>query len=185
MNRATLLKRLSSPIGKQEILALSLQLHDEGYDFNDLLELTLHSDYQTAFRSAWILENYMLNHPIEDKNYHTYFLKQFTAVTNLSCMRHYSKILMHITASKKQNDINLYTDKRSLQAVIEKCFDWLIDPEIPVAVKSSCFEAMYNLKEAYPWIEEELAEQIHFSMKNGSPAIIAKGKKLLKKLSVR
>jgi hypothetical protein len=42
---------------------------------------------------------------------------------------------------------------------------------------------LFNLRTRYPWIEEELANQIKFLMRNGTAAIQSRGRKLLAQLS--
>jgi len=69
-----------------------------------------------------------------------------------------------------------------MKPVIEQCFDWMIDPKMLIAVKVHAAEALFNLRNRYPWIAEELANQLQFLMKNGSAAIQARGRKLLAKL---
>ncbi len=55
----------------------------------------------------------------------------------------------------------------------------MIDPKVLVAVKVFSSEALFNLRHQYTWINEELADQIRFLMKDGSAAIQTRGKKLL------
>jgi hypothetical protein len=69
-----------------------------------------------------------------------------------------------------------------MEPVIEQCFDWMIDPKVLIAVKVHVAETLFNMHNRYPWIAEELTSQLQFLMKNGSAAIQARGKKLLKSL---
>jgi len=55
----------------------------------------------------------------------------------------------------------------------------MIDPKAKIAIKVFASEALFNLRGRYPWIEEELANQIQFLMRNGTAAIQSRGKKLL------
>ena len=66
-----------------------------------------------------------------------------------------------------------------LEPAVEQCFDWMIDPKVKIAVKVFSAEALFNLRHRYPWVAEELANQIKFLMRNGSPAIQSRGRKLL------
>ena len=69
-----------------------------------------------------------------------------------------------------------------MESVVEKCFDWLIDPKVKVAVKVFAADVLFNLHNRYDWINEELANHVQFMMRNGSPAIQSRGRKLLKSL---
>jgi len=58
----------------------------------------------------------------------------------------------------------------------------MIDHKIKIAVKAFAAEALFNLRHRYDWVAEELANQLHYLMSNGSAAIQSRGKKLLKEL---
>jgi len=89
---------------------------------------------------------------------------------------------MHITSPKLPKEIKERLVYIDLEPIVEQCFDWLIDPNILIAVKVHAAEALFNIRVRYPWITEELAEQLQYLMKDGSAAIQARGKKLLDKL---
>ena len=65
-----------------------------------------------------------------------------------------------------------------MEPVVEQCFDWMIDPKIKIAVKCFSSEVLFNLTVRYPWIKEELINQMQFLMRNGSPGIQSKGRRL-------
>ena len=58
----------------------------------------------------------------------------------------------------------------------------MIAPKVLIAVKVFAAEALFNLRYRYPWITEELTNQLQFLMINGSAAIQSRGKKLLNAL---
>lgn len=89
---------------------------------------------------------------------------------------------MHITAPKAPANIKQWLAETDLEPVVEQLFDWLIDPKVLIAVKVFAAEALFNLRERYPWISEELANQIRFLMRDGTAAIQSRGRKLLAKL---
>jgi hypothetical protein len=55
----------------------------------------------------------------------------------------------------------------------------MIDPKVKVAVKVCAASTLFNLCGRYDWIKEELAGQIQFMLRDGSPAIQSRGRKLL------
>jgi hypothetical protein len=116
------------------------------------------------------------------KNELDYFLAALKHIKYASCQRHYAKILMHITDRKVPEDVKSNIKQIDLQPAIEQCFDWMIDTKVKIAVKVFAARALCNLHSRYPWIKEELANQLQFLMRNGSPAIQSCGKKLLMKL---
>ncbi|MGV8878863.1 MAG: hypothetical protein ACOH2A_07520 [Sphingobacteriaceae bacterium] len=181
MLKEDLISQISDTIGKKRMLEISSTLRDQGFDINVLIDISFHANQQIGFRASWILEHLILETPDLLLPYLNYLLQKFPEVSNSSCRRHYCKILMHLTSPKVKGSLSDEIGLINLEIVAETCFDWLINPEKAIAVKAFCCEILYNLKDRYPWIKEELSEQIHFLMKNGSPGIMAKGRKLLKK----
>ena len=177
-----LLKQIANTIGKTKILELSRILKEDGFALRDLIDLTFYHDKAIAFRAAWILENIFLRDQSRYENDLEYLVSKIKEVKHASCQRHYVKIMMHITGSKTIPSIKNKLAVLDLEPVAEQCFDWMIDPKVKIAVKCFASETLFNLREHYPWIKDELANQIHFLMQNGSPGIRARGKRLLAKL---
>ena len=108
-----------------------------------------------------------------------YLISRIPEVTNESCKRHYAKIAMHITKPKAPLLIREKLKGIDLEPVVEQLFDWMIDPKVRIAVKVFAGDALFNLRERYPVITEELAEQIRFLMRDGTAAIQSRGRKIL------
>jgi len=177
-----LLKQISNTIGKTKVLELSRILKEENFALRDLIDLTFYADKDIAFRAVWILENVFLQSPERYQHDLEYLLSRIKEVKHASCQRHYAKILMHITAHKAIQPIKEGLAILNMEPVVEQCFDWMIDPKVKIAVKCFASETLFNLRERYPWIKEELANQIKFLMRNGSAGIRARGKRLLEKM---
>ncbi len=178
-----LIKQISDTIGKTKVLELSTMIKDQNFSLRNLIDITFHPDKNIAFRASWILENVLLNDAaayIADLNYLT---ERFTAVDYPSCQRHYGNMIMRITSSKAQSSIKNTVKKTDLEPVVEHLFEWLIDDNVKIAVKSCAAEALFNLRSRYPWIKDELREQLQYLMRDGTAAIQARGKKLLKELN--
>jgi len=177
-----LIKEISTTMIKTKVVKLSTIIKEQQFSIHDLIDITFHPDKNIAFRSAWILENLFLQKPesyIEDLEY---LISRVKDIDNPSCKRHYAKILMHITAPKAPAIIKQKLIEIDLEPVVERLFDWLIDPKILIAVKVFAAEALFNMRNRYDWIAEELADQVHFLMRDGTAAIQSRGKKILFKL---
>jgi hypothetical protein len=185
ISKEELIKQISATIGKLKVLALSRILKEQNFALRDLIDLTFCDDRDIAFRSAWILENIFLQEPVRYETDLEYLVSRIKEVKHESCKRHYAKIMMHITGKKSPRAIQQKLEQLDLEPVVEQCFDWMINPKVLVAVKVFASEALFNLCGRYPWIKEELAEQIRFLMKNGTAAIQTRGKKLLASLSLQ
>lgn len=181
MQIESLRKQIEVTLTKKKVLKLT-EIVKQDLPVKDLLEITFDADQQIGFRAAWILENLLLRNPSTIQENFDKLLFRFPQITNPSCKRHYVKILMHLTSPKANPAIKNKTATANLETVIETCFDWLIDPKVAIAVKAFCCEVLFNLRNRYGWIADELAREIEFLMKNGSPGIQAKGKRILKEL---
>ncbi|GAC1313054.1 MAG: hypothetical protein NVSMB24_35720 [Mucilaginibacter sp.] len=177
-----LLKQISNTIGKTKVLELTRVLKEQQFALRDLIDLTFYHDKNIAFRAAWILENVFLQNPALYEPDLEYLVSRIKEVKYDSCKRHYAKIMMHITGKKAPAAIQQKLKELDLEPVVEQCFDWMIDPEVLVAVKVFASEALFNMRNRYPWIDEELASEIRFLMRNGTTAIQTRGKKLLSQL---
>jgi hypothetical protein len=177
-----LIKQISNTMGKKKVLELSRILREEQFALRDLIDLTFYDNRDIAFRAVWILENVFLKEPLRYQADIEYLVSRIKDVKHASCKRHYAKIMMHITAKKAPPVIRQKLQQMDLEPVVEQCFDWMIDPKVLVAVKIFASEALFNLSERYPWIKEELADQVKFLTKTGSAAMQSMGRMLLDKL---
>jgi len=174
-----LVKQLANPMGKTKVLTLSRILREEQFALRDLIDLTFYTDRDIAFRAAWILENIFLDDPCRYETDLDYLISRIKEVKHESCKRHYAKIVMHLTGKKSPQIIQQKLQQLDLEPVVEQCFDWMIDPKVKIAVKVFAAEALFNLRKRYPWIEDELGNQLKFLMRNGTAAIQSRGRKLL------
>jgi hypothetical protein len=182
MTQTELIEHLTATFGKTKVNKLKAILTEQDFALRDLIELTFYPDKTIAFRSAWLLENLILSNPLACLPEIDYLLIKFTKVSYPSCRRHYAKIIMHLTSPKNNQLIKEQLQNKNLEPIVVQCFDWMIDSKVLIAVKVFSAEALFNLRHRYPWIAEELANQLQFLMNNGSPAIQSRGKKLLNAL---
>jgi hypothetical protein len=185
ITQTELLKQISDTIGKTKVLELSRILKAQDFALRDLIDITFFDDKDIAFRAAWILENIFLKTPEIYEPDLEYLLSRVNDVKHASCQRHYAKIAMHITGKKAPVIIEQKLQQIDMEPIVEKCFDWMIDPKVKVAVKVFASETLFNLCNRYSWVKDELADQIIFLMRNGTAAIQSRGKKLLALLADR
>lgn len=175
MNKEQLLRELALPLNKKKVNQLILG--DSCY-INDLIDLSIYPDKKVAFHAAWILEYMIYSNPERFRNIYVSLLSVYLVQKNLSCQRHFTKILMLLTESSNKH----YLETVDLDQLIETTFELMINSETPVAVKANCMDILFNLRETYKWIAEELKEQIEFLLKDGMPAIQGRGKRILKRM---
>jgi len=177
-----LIKEISTTLTKTKVVKLSAIIKKQQFSVKDLIDITFHPDKNIAFRAAWILENLFLQKPESYIGNLEYLISRVKDVGNPSCKRHYAKILMHITATKAPASIRQKLAETDLEPVVEQLFDWLIDPKVLIAVKVFAAEALFNIRDRYPWIAEELDNQVRFLMRDGTAAIQSRGRKILSRL---
>ncbi|MFA6086623.1 hypothetical protein [Mucilaginibacter sp.] len=177
-----LIKQLKADPTRGYIERLSATLRAQDFDLNEMIDITFHPDKQTAFRAAWLLDVTILYNPELYIQNLEYLVKRIKDVSNESCKRQYARIMMHLTAPNASESIKLKLQSLDLEDVVEQFFDWIIDPKVKVAVKAFAADTLFNLSPRYNWIAEELANQIQFMMRTGSPAIQSKGRDLLARL---
>lgn len=177
-----LIKEISTTLTKTKVVKLNAIVKKQQFSVKDLIDITFHPDKNIAFRAAWILENLFLQNPESYIENLDYLISRVKEVDNPSCKRHYAKILMHITAPKAPVSIKQRLADIDLESVVEQLFDWLIDQKVLIAVKVFAAEALFNIRERYPWIAEELTNQIRFLMRDGTAAIQSRGRKILSRL---
>lgn len=182
MDKPALLKEISGTLSKGDIDRLSISLYETDFPLNDLIDLTFYPQKEVAFRAAWVLEGLGLTNLEAFRPYVVKFLDLYPQQTNQSCRRHFAKILANLTAPKHERSLWI-PESYNMVSVVEKTFDWLIDHQTPVAVKVYCMEVLFNLRQHFPWIREELEAEIIFMLHDGKPAIQSRGKAILKKLS--
>ncbi|UKJ09053.1 hypothetical protein [Solitalea lacus] len=181
-------KQLEKPLNKKSVVHLALQFVEKGITIREIIDLTFLPNKEQGFRAAWILEQIAFNNQELFLPDFSYFCSRFPEVENESCKRHFAKIMeqySHYLRNSSAVNKNLMDSICSInyEPVIETLFDWLINPKTKTAVIAFSMTALCNFHSLYPWIREELFQQIHFLMKNGSPGIQSRGKYLLKKIA--
>lgn len=182
LTKDELLSEISKTIEKIKVVKLTAILKKQNFSLHDLIDITFNENKNIAFRAAWLLENLFLQSPEIYIDELEYLIPKIPGIKNPGCKRHYAKIMMHITMPKTNGAIKDRLAKINLELLTEQLFDWMIDPKVLVAVKVFVAQTLFNLRYRYPWIKDELAEQLKFLMRNGTAAIQTRGNKLLAKL---
>lgn len=184
MDEEELIGRLSQVITKNYLADL-MALGEMG----ELPMATLHhlcykkGRHPVAFRAAWVLEYIASRYPERFMEIFSDFVVRLPQQQNPSCQRHFTKILMEITGPKAPLPYATAYEKIDKEQLIEVIFAWLIDQRTPVAVQANCLDVLYHMSGEFPWITEELRQQVTFLLRDGSAAIQSRGKKIAAKLA--
>lgn len=67
--------------------------------------------------------------------------------------------------------------------ILNRCFDFLLDSNQPIAIHAFSMTVAHNLSKEYPDIIPELKSSIELIMPNGSAGIKSRGNKILKQIN--
>jgi len=182
MQTDDLLATIKTTLQKTKVNELTKIAAANKFSIKDLIDLTFHDEQQVAFRAAWILENIYISYPGLFLPVAVYFLDRFVAQSNLSCRRHYGKILALMTSKKASSTVKEIIKNYQTDQIVDTVFSWLINEKEPVAIKSHCLAILANLNIKHPWIKEELLVTMDFLIDKESIAFYAKAKQIRKQL---
>ncbi len=138
----------------------------------NLFDLFLNDEYRVVQTAAWPLSYLVIAHP-------TLISKHFsTLVKNLQ------KPMLHDAV--KRNTLRLLQaisiPQRLHGVVMSLCFDYLVSPDEPAAIKAFSLTVLQNLSKQYPEIKQELKTIIEDRWDLESAAFKSRAKKILKEL---
>lgn len=151
----------------------------------NLIHLLSDSDKQIGFRAAWFLEMLIFQRPILFTPFINEFFKVYFSQKNLSVLRHITKIFMYIQGSKSPEEWKIHLNNFLInepERLVEIHFEWLININIPVAIRANCIDILFVLGKENPWIYEELKPTLSIIMQEPSPALFSRAKKYIQKL---
>ncbi|MGO3108785.1 hypothetical protein [Sphingobacterium sp. JB170] len=153
-------------------------LEDNNLTPSILLDYSLFNDSVVSFRSAWLLEHVVLKHPSIITNIYDQYINTLENQKNWSAIRCLTKLAM--LASNGKNRIT-HTSQQ-IDRLVGVCFNWVIDPQCPVAAKVNCLDIIANFNTHAPWIKTELQAQIDYLLIDASAALVARSKQIRKRI---
>lgn len=177
-----LINEIKTTLQKSKVTKLAAISMQDEMAVKDVIDLTFHPEEKIGFRAAWILENIYENNPRGFVPFITYFLDSFSKQNNLSARRHFSKILALLTKKNALPEIKAVLVGYDTEKLVETTFQWLIDEQVPVAIKSHCLNILANFNTIHPWIRDELLQTMDYLVDKESIAFFAKVKQIRKQL---
>ncbi|MEO5911238.1 MAG: hypothetical protein ABIP95_10145 [Pelobium sp.] len=180
MDKKSLKDYLAHHHSKDTTLQLAILTANGEIEFSDILNLCIDPDKQIAFRAAWLLEIAEVMVMDDFKPMVADFLKIYPLVKNESVQRHFTKIMMRLTRSEIQEAYAIQS--ADLENCLNITFDWLLDIQTPLAVQCNCMDIIYRLSYGRHWILEDLKMILEKKLLSGSPALISRSTRILKKM---
>jgi hypothetical protein len=178
MNKDQLLKKLSCALSKSNAIKIA---QDKTCLPSNLIDLSFDPEKEIAFRASWVLEQFLYYRLDDLLQSLPEFIAGYHLQKNQSCQRHFTKIMMFIVDLGSFSETSILLARYKDQ-IIETTFDWLINPETPVAVQANCMDILFLFCKEQSWIKDELFFQVQFLLRDGSASVQSRGKRILKKL---
>ena len=139
--------------------------------FHELWNLLFPEQYPISPRAAWVIESLCEKNPRLLKPFLNELLNQLPAIVHHGIRRHMMKILTFQEIPDEQ-----------LGKLIDRCFLWIQDGDIPVAVKVHSMQIIFNATEQYPELKAELIAVLEEQMSRNSPGFKSRARRLIAKL---
>lgn len=145
---------------------------DNQQRFDELITIFLNDEYRVVQRAAWPLSDIVIQHPKLVKKH----LKRL--VDNLAQPGIHDAVNRNTLRFLQEIEI-----PGSLQGrVMNTCFQYVSDPNVPVAIKAFSLTVLYNLSQKYPDIQPELKLLIETQIPHETAAFRSRAVKILKVL---
>jgi 8-oxo-dGTP diphosphatase len=172
---ADLQKMINGMMSMQEAEWVATSAIENPAIFNKLIEYSYNKDKKLAFRASWTISKACDKFPELIYPYLSKVIGTLPMIDNESVQRSFLRI---ISLSELQ-DLN----SKQHGILAEHCFSMLRSGFSAIAIKALSMDVLYNLSVIYPELANELSSSVRILMEDGSPAIISKGRSILKKLN--
>ena len=180
LKKALTAGRLSKP----GILELVEQLSATPQLVGPLLDAIWVEDKEGGFNASWVFDHLMRKNLDFILPFTSEFVQGIKNLTSESCIRpmaHTCQMLMESYFEKKDPSFIAAMDQKLLEALVEVCFDWLLEDH-KVAAKVFSMTSLYHLGKRFEWIHPELKSVLQKTIASGTAGYKSRARKLLDKL---
>lgn len=158
---------------KSQALKIAAWIGENEGRFEELLEIFLHGDFREVQLSASSVGTYYDIHPGIVNKYLPQLVKRLDDNnTHIAVRRNILRILQNAKIPKKFH-----------AKVLNKCFEYLQDPNETIAVRCFSMTTLANMAKLYPEICSEVTGSIEAMMKNSGPGLKARSRMILEQLA--
>ncbi|HRJ28652.1 MAG TPA: hypothetical protein PLV21_07855 [Cyclobacteriaceae bacterium] len=157
---------------KAHALRVTKYIGNDTRKFDDLVKLFLNGPYRLAQRASWPLTVCVEKNPELAKPYLKLLLQNL------------KKEPLHDAVKRNTVRLFQYVDiPIKLQGlVVDQCFQYLLDPKEPIAVRVFSITVLVNIAQDKPELKRELILVLEDQLPYGSAGFISRAKKTLKQL---
>ena len=156
---------------KQKVVELSEYIGNDKARFAELMELFFSADYRINQRTSWVVGHCSDLHP------ELFFPYLEQMIKNLDNPVHDAVV---------RNTMRIFQDTEIPEPLMgelaDKCFNYLMNPQIPVAIRVFSMTVLYNITLIWPELQHELKVIIEEHLPYGSAGFKSRGKKILRNL---
>ena len=162
------LQQLFAGRQKEEALAL---LQKQPGEISTLLRYVTVPDEKLAWRAAWIIDHLNQQAPQLIKP-HLSRLCTILKTTSFNGVRR-SLMKVLVTNPSPVNEDGL---------LVDLCFNWMVNPKIPTAVRAHAMKLVYNLLPIYPDLRGEFKTSLEVALEEEAKGVQSCARNLLAKL---
>jgi hypothetical protein len=167
-----LLKLLRAEHSKKQTDRIVAYIGDDKQRFAALINLFFQGEYRITQRAAWPLSYCVRRYPELIAPYYRELLDNLGRKDiHVAVIRNTVRLLQDVSIPKRWHG-----------RVMSICFDFVSDPETPIAVKAFALTILSNLSRDYPEIRVELKLIIEEQWERATPAFRSRARKILKGL---
>jgi hypothetical protein len=164
-------EQLKVELSKWNMVYVSEYVGDNPARFRELWELVFPENYPVSQRAAWALEGIVEQYHHMIKPYLVELLTRLPGIKHDAIKRHMMKILTYQEIPEEY-----------LGNLIDLCFQWLEQNDLPVAVKVHSMQVIYNTIHKYPELREEFIAVLEEQMPRNSVGFKSRATRLIRAL---
>ena len=163
-------KLLRAEHSKKQTDRIVEYIGDDEERFAHLIQLFFKGEYRITQRAAWPLSYCVRNHPGLIAPYYRQLLDNLGRKDiHVAVIRNTVRLLQDVSIPKRWHG-----------RVMSLCFDFVAEPETPIAVKAFSLTILSNLSKDYPEIRSELKLIIEGQWEQATPAFRSRARRILK-----
>jgi hypothetical protein len=140
--------------------------------FRELISLVLTAKDPLPMRAAWAIEGITEKYPEMILPYMKDLIKNLRKFTHTGTLRNLLKIFSRMELDEKFHG-----------TMADNCFNWIVEEEMPVAVKVYSMQILANLTRIYPELKNELIEVIDEQIPRNTAGFKAQARKVKMELN--
>lgn len=147
-----------------------IRSHPEWHEL--IIDIYLSDEEPYSRKIAWAIDLYAEEDPDFVIPYREEIAGKLASFSHPALKRHGLHILSRIPLPEE-----------NLGTLANLCFEWLLEPGLPAAIKVYSMEVLFRITLTEPDLRKELADCIEIRLSEETPGFRNRGEKILKKLS--